>query len=245
MNVLKALAAQLLGAASTLLFIWLLPEFMHGAGVLALTQGSIAAGWSRLLRQPIWWLPIHVLFLPTALGLLLLQLPAWLYLLAVLILALVFWGTIKGDVPLFLSSTAVVNAVVRIVKQEKALAFAELGAGVGSVVVPLAKQCPTMVVTGYELAPIPWAITAWRSRWLSNLGVYRSSFWTCDLAPYAVVFAFLSPNPMPELALKIKREMRPGSLFIYSSFPVPGWQPEVIKQIQDRGMTKLYCYRVR
>jgi hypothetical protein len=245
MKLLKALLAQLLGAALTLLLAWRLPGFMHGMWFLVLTQGFIAAACSSLLRQPIWWVPIHLLFLPGALILLTLQLPSWLYLMAALLLTLIFWGTFKGDVPLFLSSTAVVDALKALVEKEQSKQFVELGAGVGSVVIPLAKHRPAMTVTAYERAPLPWIITAWRSRKLSNLTVQRSSFWACDLGRYDVVFAFLSPDPMPELGEKIKREMRPGSLFIASSFPVPHWQPERIQQIQDRRGTRLYCYRIR
>ena len=101
-----------------------------------------------------------------------------------------------------------------------------------------------MNVTAYELAPLPWGITVLRGFKLRNLQVLRRSLWGCDLAPYDVVFAFLSPDPMPELGAKIQREMRTGSLFISSSFPVPDWKPEVIRQIPDSRKTKLYCYRI-
>jgi len=49
---------------------------------------------------------------------------------------------------------------------------------------------------------------------------------------------------MAELGEKVRREMRPGSLFISSSFPIPDWQPESIVQIEDRRRTQLFCYRV-
>jgi len=203
----------------------------------------MAALWSRVLRQPYWWLPIHFLFLPAAIALLTLQLPSWLYLLIVLLLALVFWGTVKGDVPLFLSSSAVADALTSIVDRENAGTFADLGAGVGSVAVPLAQR-RVMMVDAWERAPLPWLVTAWRGRKLPNMDVKRESLWGCDLAPYDVVFAFLSPAVMAELGEKVRREMRPGSLFVSSSFPIPDWRPESVVQIDDRRRTQLFCYRV-
>jgi hypothetical protein len=161
----------------------------------------------------------------------------------VLLLALVFWGTVNGDVPLFLSSTFVADAVADIVERENADTFADLGAGVGSVAVPLA-QYRSITVDAWERAPLPWLITAWRCRKLANASVKRASLWECNLAAYRVVFAFLSPAVMAELGEKVRREMHPGSLFISSSFPIPGWEPEAIVQIEDRRMTKLFCYRV-
>lgn len=228
--------------ALTISLAWLSPALFHGARLL-LVQGITAALWSGVLRQPYWWLPIHLLFLPTAIALLALQLPSGLYLLAVLLLALVFWGTVKGDVPLFLSSTAVADTVKAIVDQENADAFADLGAGVGSVAVPLAQQ-RILVVDAWESAPLPWLITAWRCRKLPNASVKRASLWDCNLGRYDVVFAFLSPAVMAELGEKVRREMRSGSLFISSSFPVPDWAAESVVNIADRRRTKLFCYRI-
>ncbi|MFI3155003.1 MAG: hypothetical protein QX199_02480 [Methylococcaceae bacterium] len=229
--------------ALTVTLAWLSPAIFHGVWRLLLVQGIAAALWSGVLRQPYWWFPIHLLFLPTAMAMLTLQLPSGLYLLVVLLLALVFWGTVKGDVPLFLSSTAVADAVAALVDKENAGAFADLGAGVGSVAVPLAQQ-RAMAVDAWESAPLPWLIAAWRCRKLSNASVKRASLWGCDLGRYDVVFAFLSPAVMAELGGKIRREMRPGSLFISSSFPIPAWQPESVVQIEDRRRTKLFCYRI-
>ncbi len=222
---------------------WMLPLVFHGAWRLALAQGVAAALWSGVLRQPYWWAPIHLLFLPAAIALLTLQLPSWLYLLVVLLLALVFWGTVKGDVPLFLSSPAVADALAAIVDRENAGTFADLGAGVGSVAVPLAQRL-AIKVDAWEYAPLPWLITAWRCRKLPNADVKRDSLWGCDLGSYDVVFAFLSPVVMEKLGGKVRREMHPGSLFVSSSFPVPDWQPESVVQIEDRRGVKLFCYRV-
>jgi hypothetical protein len=233
----------MLGLALTITLAWMSPALFHGAARLALLQGAAAALWCGVLRQPYWWMPIHLLFLPTAIAMLTLQLPSWLYLLTLLLLALVFWGTVKGDVPLFLSSSAVADAVAAIVARENAGLFADLGAGVGSVAVPLARHRP-MTVDAWERAPLPWLVTAWRCRKLPNATAKRASLWACNLDRYEVVFAFLSPAVMAELGEKVRREMRPGSLFISSSFPIPDWRPESIVQIEDRRRTKLFCYRL-
>ncbi|WP_292433228.1 hypothetical protein [Methylobacter sp.] len=242
-TLLKALVAQTLGLTFTITLTWMSPALFHGALRLALAQGIAAALCSGFLCQPYWWFPIHLLFLPTAIAMHTLQLPSWLYLLTVLLLALVFWGTVKGDVPLFLSSAIVADAVAAIIKRENAGVFADLGAGVGSVAVPLA-QHRSLIVDAWEHAPLPWLITVWRCRRLSNATVKRASLWGCVLTRYDVVFAFLSPAVMAELGEKARREMRPGSLFISSSFPIPDWEPESIVQIEDRLRTKLFCYRV-
>ncbi len=242
MQFLKALAAQVLGIGIVVVLTRMIPVPFAAAVAL---QGVTAAAGSRLLHQQKWWALIHLLFLPAAIALLALHLPPWLYLLAALLLALVFWGTVKGDVPLFLSSSDATEALKEIIDREHAGMLIDLGAGIGSVALPVAQHRPGMTVEAWERAPIPWMITAWRSRRLNNVVVMRRSFWECDLSPYDVVFAFLSPAAMRQLGEKVRHEMHAGSLFVSSSFPVPGWEPETIAQLKDSMATKLYCYRIQ
>jgi hypothetical protein len=70
------------------------------------------------------------------------------------------------------------------------------------------------------------------------------SLWACDLAAYDVVFAFLSPVPMPALWLKARREMRSGSLFISSSFAVPGQSPDREVTVDDLRQTRLMIWKM-
>ena len=242
MQALRGIAAQLLG----LLVALLLTRLLHWNGYwpfLAI-QAAGAALSSLRLGQPRWWIPIHLLFLPAAVGLLTLNISPLIYLAIFSAMALVFWGTAKGDVPLFLSSPSVAEALDAIIVREHASLLAELGAGVGSVALPLAQRQPALNIDAWEKAPLPWMILAWRSRQLPNLAARRGSFWNTNLNCYDVVFAFLSPLAMPALMEKAQREMRPGTLLISSSFPAPEWQPEEVRTLGDARNTKLYCYRV-
>lgn len=217
--------------------------FRFDVNGLIVAQPLLAMSFSRLLRQPAWWLPIHLLFLPSVYGLMRVNLPSWLYLFAFALMALAFWGTVKGDVPLFLSSRAVTEALAGIVEREKAETLVELGAGIGSVVVPLARRLPDLAIVAIERAPLPWLVLRWRCRGLPNVSVWRSSFWDCDLGDYAVAFAFLSPLVMDRLAEKCRREMRGGGLLVSSSFAIPRHPAQATLELADRRQTRLYCYR--
>lgn len=241
---LRALTAQGVGLLACLALARAWPGVFSEVWRLALLQGIIAALCSRALQQPPWWWPMHLLFLPAVLGALALQLPSGIYLGVFMLLALVFWGTVQGDVPLFLSSPAVAATLAELAEQERAGMCADLGAGVGSVVVPLAQRLPLVAIEAWERAPLPWAIAEWRCRRVPNVAVRRANFWSCHFARYDLVFAFLSPAVMPALGEKIRREMRPGSLFVSSSFPVPDWVPETVRRLDDRRGTVLYCYRI-
>ncbi len=243
MQLIKALVCQTLGIIVMLLSIRL-SRWAIDSWFVVLLQAAIAAAFSVLLRQPVWWRLIHLAFMPAVAIMLAFNLPPSLYLVIFLLLILVFWGTAKGDVPLFLSSSAVGEALITIVAREKALSFADLGAGVGSVVVPLARQLPGLRIDALERAPLPWLFACWRCRKSQNVRVRLTSIWCSNLAEYGVVFAFLSPLVMSRVAEKVRSEMREGSLFISSSFPVPNWLPEAIVEVGDGQKTRLYCYRI-
>jgi len=244
MTLYKAMLAQLFGLITAIGLNPLLPLEFSGLVTFLILQSSSAMLYSSLFKQPRWWLIIHTLFLPSALALHNLELSAHWYLLTLILLTLVFWGTVKGDVPLFLSSTEVANSVSQIITQESAQYFAELGAGIGTITVPLAQQHPQLVINAWERAPLPWAINVWRSRHYANSRCYRSDLWNCDFNQYDIIFVFLSPAVMPELGAKLQSAMRPGSLLISSSFAIPDWEPETIKQVNDLAKTQLYCYRI-
>jgi hypothetical protein len=207
-------------------------------------QPVLAAIMSRLFRQPIWWLPIHLLFVPAVWLFLKFQIDGWIYLSAFLISLAVFWGTFKGDVPLFLSSDEVSNALATIVKRQRANNLIDLGAGIGSAVIPLARQMPKLEITAVERAPLPWLILLWRCRRFSNIKVLRQNLWDTALTDYDTVFLFLSPLAMPRMQDKCLQEMRTKCLVISSSFEMPIWPAESILQIKDAKHTRLYCYRL-
>ena len=145
---------------------------------------------------------------------LLINLPAWVYLGLFLLSICIFWGTVKGDVPLFLSSSQVVDAVLKCVKQENAASFVDIGAGVGTVIIPLAEYLPALRIVALEKAPLPYLLAFWRCRTYRNVKVHLSSLWSTNLQEYAVVFAFLSPIVMPRVAQKIGQKCKKA---VYSS----------------------------
>ncbi len=244
MTLVKVLAAQLFGGLCAFGLMHLVPTWFHSVYHWLAVQGLSAAIGSKILRQPYWWSFIHLVFLPVAWILLSLEIPPNYYLFIVGMLTLIFWGTVKGDVPLFLSSRAVAEVLHQLIAQETASRFADFGAGVGSVILPLAQHCPNLALDAFERAPIPWLICYQRARKWPNIRVIRGSFWKAQLSDYDLVFAFLSPAVMAQIGEQVRLKMRPGTLFVSSSFPVPDWEPETILHVKDRRNTQLFCYRV-
>ena len=202
MQLLKALIVQILSSLLTWVLYITLSEKYIDFRFFPVFQSIIAMLLSKAFHQPVWWRLIHLLFMPTVVGMMVFQISPWLYFSALLCSVLIFWGTVKGDAPLFLSSPAVVNVLQEIIKTERAAEFADIGAGIGTIVAPLAGQFPNLVISAWERAPLPWLLACMRCRNLSNVEVKFASFWQANLADYAVVFAFLSPVVMVSVGKK-------------------------------------------
>lgn len=238
---LKALSCQVLALALTMLLVTLQGNIFILRLPIVL-QPLFAVMLSHLFGQPQWWMPIHLLFLPLVWLLLQLGVPAWVYLLGFILLVLIYWGTIKGDVPLFLSSPAVSLALSDIVRREQAESLIDLGAGIGSVVLPLANRFPHLRITAVERAPIPWLILSWRCRRFKNIKICRDNFWDYPLANDSVVFAFLSPKVMTRLDEKCRNELGAGNLLVSSAFPLTDREPNSIISLNKKHL-KLHCYK--
>lgn len=242
----QACTAQFGALAATALFAaWVFSSTPASAEAmwlpLAFVQGGCAAVIARWLRSPPWWIAIHLVFLPGIIALLRLNLPPWLYLAAFLLSLLLFWRTDLSRVPLFLSSPAVAEALAAQLAHGATLL--DLGCGDGRLLAQLARLRRDCRLTGIEHAPLPWLIARWRCRRLPNVTIRYGDFWREPLSAYDVVYAFLSPAPMPTLWAKACAEMRPAALLISNSFAVPGIPPEAVISLADQRKSRLFLYR--
>ena len=243
---LRQLAVQLAALLAVLSLAW--PYYgLRNAPIpwpeTALAIGALALLIATLTRQPWWWRVIHALFAPLAWAVAELAIdPGWFLLLAVLLL-LVYRGALSGQVPLYLSNADTAAALAELTADRPQLRFLDLGAGIGSVLRPLAIARPDATLTGIENAPATWLAGRLRTAGLANCTWRWGDIWQARLAEHDVVYAFLSPAPMPALWEKVKTEMRPGSLFISNSFAVPDIEASAIVDVGDPRQTRLYCYQ--
>lgn len=243
---LRQLALQCAAAFTVLSLAW--PYFGIRDETLpwpatAVAIGGVAMLMAILTRQHWWWRLIHALFAPLAWSVSTLSIdPGW-FLLAFILMLLVYRGAIAGQIPLFLSNSKTVSALALLVSERPGTRFIDLGAGVGSVLRALARSQQNAQFTGIENAPATWLAGYLWTAGLANCDWRWGDFWRVNLAVYDVVYAFLSPAPMPALWEKVLHEMHSGSLFISNSFPVPGVEAHHVIEIDDARRTRLYCYR--
>lgn len=244
MAALKALAAQLLAWLLVAAGCLALGRPLAASLSLAALQGALAAGIGVLLKSERWWMAIHLAFSPALVAALRLDLPPAVPLAVLAGLTFVFWTTFRGEVPLFLSSRAVADALLGLLPPRAGLRVIDLGAGTGGLLRRLAQARGNAHFTGIEHAPFPWLTARLNARGLTNLAIRRADLWREPLDGQDVVYVFLSPRVMPRLWQKARADMRPGTLLVSNSFPVPDVAPEQVVEVVDRSGTRLYCYRM-
>lgn len=240
---LLALGAQLIALLAVAAVAFFLRENDSG---LPLPLGIVLAGLgaallSRWLGLPAWWQVINLVFVP----LLWLALqsgidPTW-FLVGFALLALTSLGAIRTRVPLYLSSSRAADALAeRLPERARVL---DLGCGLGGPLARINALRPDATLHGVEAAPLNWLIA--RLRLWGRARIDLGNLWDTDLSGHDVVYAYLSPAPMPRLWEKARSEMRPGSLFISNTFSVPGVEPDEVVELHDLSHARLLIWRMR
>ncbi len=217
--------------------------------LFALMCGVLATALGRIAGLAKWWLLIQLLFVPALVLMLSLGLPPNFFLIVFLILLVVYWSTFRTQVPLYLSSRRIWEAMELLLPPptpDKNFTFIDLGSGIGGVLTHLAVVRQDGHFFGVESAPLPylWSWLRIRLGGYRNCQVQWGSLWNCDLLHYDVVFAYLSPVPMDELWQKARREMRPGTVFISNTFAVAGHPPQQTFTVDDLHHSTLYIWHM-
>jgi SAM-dependent methyltransferase len=223
---------------------------------LALTKLGLEAGWPQLawviglaaallgwlLRLPPWWLPLQLVFAPALYWAQQLALaPGW-YLAAFALCLLLLGNSLRDRVPLYLSSRSVWNALAQLLPPGGR--WLDLGCGSGGGLLALSRQRPQAEHVGVESAPLLWLLAKLRFVRRPRCRVLFADLWALDLSQFDLVYAFLSPAPMPALWRKARQEMRPGSLLVSNSFMVPQVPPTRVIEVDDRRRSRLYVWQM-
>ncbi len=213
---------------------------------LLVLQGILAAVAGLFLGLSRWWAPVQVLIPATAAWALRTEVPAWVWLLLFVATLLVYWNSARGGVPLYLSNRTTWRALSGLLPKQKGIKFIDLGGGLGGTTLYLARTNPDVEFYAVETAPIPYAVLWFRGKLsgLKNLHVGFGDFWHLNFTDYDVLYAFLSPVPMPKLYDKARAEMKTGAVLVSNSFDVPGHEADEIIELDDKRSTRLHIWRV-
>jgi len=216
-----------------------------------IAQGLCAAAVSHAFGLRGWWLGGQCALPVLAWAFLSSPIPAWAYLAVFLVLALIYSNTSTERVPLYLSNRTTWAALSEMIAAEKVdettgkpPCFVDLGCGLGGTIAFLSTAHPNWVFVGVENAPGPYLFSRLRLLGRTNARVEFKNLWDVDLADFDVVYAFLSPAPMPRLIKRALSDMKPGAVLISNSFWAPDQPYDGEVELNDGRKTCLFYKRI-
>ena len=194
---------------------------------LALAAAALGGGALALLHQARWrrlivasGFPLSMLITGAAGGL-----PAWVWLLPLLLLALAYPRRTWGDAPLFPTPR---NALLRL-RELAPLADAgqgarvlDAGCGLGAGLRELRLAYPQARIEGIEWSGLLAQLARWRCPWAD---IARGDMWAQPWQPFALVYVFQRPETMTRVWGKACAEMGPHAWLISLDFAVPDVAP--------------------
>jgi hypothetical protein len=120
----------------------------------------------------------------------------------------------------------------------------ELGAGWGTLAVPLARRLPGAKVVAWERSLVPFAVLWLRARGVRNLEVRRADFFSADFTGARAVVCYLFTGAMERLGPRLRAELPAGAVVVSHTFALRGWEPEATERLDDLFRTPVYRYRL-
>ena len=230
------LPALLTWAVAWAVFVWASRAWPWWAALLAACAiGSLAS-----LMGSTWWrrsmiavgFPLSWLVLAAG------QIPAWGWLLPLVLLLMVYPINAWRDAPVFPTPTGALDGLAQHIALADGAKVLDAGCGMGHGLQALHSAWPQAKVHGVE-----WS---WPLRWVSQLRcpwakVRRGDMWAADWSPYDVVYLFQRPETMSRAAVKSLGEIREGCWLVSLNFPIPDITPHYIDQLEDGR--EVYAYR--
>lgn len=121
--------------------------------------------------------------------------------------------------------------------------IADIGCGWGGMLGILAKKYPYALLTGYEIAT--WPLWICRLRFLRHsdrVFIHKKNFMDADLREFDLLFCYLTPAHMNELAKKFT-DARSGQVLISASFELPGYRPVETVKLKGPAQIPVYVYK--
>ena len=146
---------------------------------------------------------------------------------------------------LYVSTSQVrISAFLDAVPMKPGQLFVDLGCGDGRVLRKVRKRYGARAL-GYELNLLAYLKAKLLCLGLQNVQVRWRNFWTADLSEADVVFCYLFPDVMRDLAAKLTANLKPDTVVVSCNFHLPGFIPEqVLRPGNSLHNSPIYIYRL-
>ena len=215
------LPALLAWAAAWALF---LAAGAAGAPVLLALLGGTLVGVLGSVWGGSWWRRAVVAFgFPLSLALSgALAVPAWVWLLPLGLLLLVYPINAWRDAPLFPTPEGALDDLPDIAPLPPGARVLDAGCGLGQGLQALRRAYPLAELHGLEWSRPLQLLCAWRCPWAK---VAQGDIWRADWSGYQLVYLFQRPESMARALAKARAELQPGAWLVSLEFAVGGEPP--------------------
>ena len=165
--------------------------------------------------------------------------PAWAWLVPLVLLLLVYPLNAWRDAPLFPTPRQALQALPGAALLAPQARVLDAGCGLGDGLRALRRAYPQARVEGVEWSRTLRLLCALRCPWAR---VQRGDMWAVDWGQYALVYLFQRPESMERAAAKARADMPPGAWLVSLEFAVPGVRPHA--QLPLGGERVLWVYRL-
>jgi hypothetical protein len=149
-------------------------------------------------------------------------LPAWAWLIPMLLLLLVYPLNAWRDAPLFPTPANALAQLPSVAVLPTGARILDAGCGLGHGLQALRLAYPDAALHGIEWSWPLAQLCRWRCPWAS---VARGDIWRADWSRYDMVYLFQRPESMPRAIAKARAELRAGSWLVSLEFEAAGLKP--------------------
>jgi hypothetical protein len=165
--------------------------------------------------------------------------PAWAWLLPLLLLLAAYPLRAWRDAPLFPTPADALQGLAERLPLPAGARVLDVGSGLGHGLAALHRCWPQAHIEGIEWSwPLRLA-TAWRCPWAR---VRQGDMWAASWAGYSVVYCFQRPESMARAWQKARAELAPGAWLVSLDFEVTGVAAQ--HRLQRPGAQTVWVYRV-
>ena len=155
-----------------------------------------------------------------------LALPAWAWLLPLILLVLIYPLNAWRDAPLFPTPANALNDLPDVAPLEPGAKVLDAGCGLGHGLEALRQAYPLAELHGIEYSrPLAWLCQR-RVNWLGlQAKVRRGDMWAQDWSGCDLVYLFQRPETMPRAVEKARQDLRSGAWLVSLEFEAEGFKP--------------------
>ena len=149
--------------------------------------------------------------------------------------------------PYVASPTRVVDLMLEMARIKPGETVYDLGSGDGRIVLAAAGKYKAKAI-GVEISPklVASATSEIEKAGLSGQArVVQGDVLQTDLTGADVVTMYLETELNAKLKPRLEKFLKPGARVVSHDYPVPGWKPTRVEQVEGRMMHTIYLYEIR